>query len=42
MATCSEPGEHWTYGTSIDWLTLVVEAVSDQSIEDYFQQHIFK
>lgn len=34
-------GERWNYGISNDWLALVVEAVSGQTLEAYEQQHIF-
>jgi methyl acetate hydrolase len=36
-----EPGEHWLYSTSTDWVGRLVEKVSGQSLEDYFRQHIF-
>ena len=36
-----EPGERWLYGTSTDWVGRLVERMSDQSLEDYFRQHIF-
>ncbi|ORY78384.1 beta-lactamase/transpeptidase-like protein [Leucosporidium creatinivorum] len=36
------PGKHWNYGHSNDWLTLIVEKVSGLTLEEYFQQHIFK
>lgn len=38
---CSKPGEHFKYGTGIDWLTLVVEKISSLPLEQYFQQNIF-
>ncbi|GAA5890994.1 hypothetical protein JCM8208_003124 [Rhodotorula glutinis] len=41
MPLLSKPGEHFKYGTGIDWLTLVVEAISSLPLEQYFQQHIF-
>jgi methyl acetate hydrolase len=37
-----EPGELWEYGTSIDWVGRVVEAVSGENLEAYFQKHILK
>ncbi|ACD20738.1 serine hydrolase domain-containing protein [Paraburkholderia phytofirmans] len=36
-----EPGERWQYGISMDWVGKLVEAVSDQSLEVYFREHIF-
>jgi len=36
-----EPGERWLYGTSTDWVGRLVEKISDQSLEDYFRQHVF-
>lgn len=35
------PGEQFTYGTSIDVLGRVVEVVSGQPLDEYFQEHIF-
>ena len=36
-----EPGDRWLYSTSTDQLGRVVEAVSGQSLTDYFRAHIF-
>ena len=36
-----EPGERWLYSTSTDQLGSLVEAVSGQSLTDYFRAHIF-
>src|SRR5258708_5907918 len=36
-----EPGERWEYGTSMDWVGKLVEAVADQSLEVYFRENIF-
>jgi len=36
-----DPGEHWEYGVNIDWVGLIIEAVSGQTLDAYFQQHIF-
>ncbi|GAA5890995.1 hypothetical protein JCM8208_003125 [Rhodotorula glutinis] len=36
-----KPGEHFEYGTSIDWLTLAVEAVTGTELESYLQQNLF-
>lgn len=38
----SEPGTKWQYGVSTDVIGLIVERVSGQSLEEYFQQHIFR
>ena len=37
-----EPGARWEYGTSIDWTGRLVEAVSGESLEAYFQHHILQ
>jgi CubicO group peptidase (beta-lactamase class C family) len=37
-----EPGERWEYGISMDWVGKLVEAVTDQSLEIYFREHIFE
>lgn len=34
------PGERWTYGTSIDVLGRVVEVVSGMPLDAYFEEHI--
>ncbi len=36
------PGEKWTYGVSIDVLGRVVEVVSGQPLDQYFDQNIFQ
>jgi CubicO group peptidase (beta-lactamase class C family) len=36
-----DPGERWEYGISIDWVGKAVEAVSGQSLDVYFREHIF-
>ena len=36
-----EPGDRWLYSTSTDQLGRLVEAVSGQSLTDYFRAHIF-
>ncbi|MBV9250069.1 MAG: beta-lactamase family protein [Acetobacteraceae bacterium] len=36
-----DPGDRWEYGINIDWVGKAVEAVSDQSLEIYFREHIF-
>lgn len=35
------PGERWNYGTSNDWLGLLVETVGGLGLEQCFQQKIF-
>lgn len=37
-----EPGTQWHYGTSIDVLGKVIERVSNMTLEEYFQENIFK
>jgi len=34
-------GERWQYGIGMDWVGKLVEAVTDQSLEVYFREHIF-
>ncbi|GAA5836633.1 hypothetical protein JCM9279_000450 [Rhodotorula babjevae] len=36
-----QPGSSFHYGTSIDWLTRIVEEVSGLDLATYFQKHIF-
>ena len=36
-----DPGERWEYGTSLDWVGKLVEAVADQSLEVCFLGSIF-
>ncbi|BGP53669.1 hypothetical protein JCM8202_003562 [Rhodotorula sphaerocarpa] len=38
----AQPGEKFCYGYSIDYLTLIVEKVSGLTLEQYFQQNIFR
>jgi methyl acetate hydrolase len=35
-----EPGSGWTYGIGTDWTGKLVEAVSDETLDDYFQTHL--
>ena len=35
-----DPGVRWQYGTSIDWVGRVVEAISGESLDVYFRKHI--
>jgi CubicO group peptidase (beta-lactamase class C family) len=37
-----EPGERWHYGTSIDWLGRLVEALSSRPLDEYFRLRIFE
>ena len=37
-----EPGKRWQYGTGVDWAGRLVEAVSGLTLEEYFQQKIFR
>ena len=36
-----DPGDRWQYGTSIDWVGRIVEAVSGEPLDHYFRTHIF-
>ena len=36
-----DPGDRWAYGISIDWVGKMVEAVSGQKLDRYFQENIF-
>ena len=35
-----DPGTRWQYGTSIDWVGRVVEAISGERLDVYFRKHI--
>jgi len=35
-----DPGERWEYGVNIDWVGLIVEAISGQKLDAYVQHHI--
>jgi methyl acetate hydrolase len=37
-----EPGTRWHYGTSIDWLGKVVEAVSGRPLDEYFRLRVLE
>jgi methyl acetate hydrolase len=37
----AEPGDRWEYGVNTAWLGLVVEAVTDQTLDEYLAQHVF-
>ena len=36
-----DPGDRWEYGINIDWVGKIVEAMSGQKLDRYFQEHIF-
>lgn len=36
-----DPGTVWEYGVSTDWLGMVVEAVSGQTLGEYLAEHIY-
>ena len=36
-----DPGSCWRYGIGIDWVGLMVEAVSGQTLGEYLREHIF-
>ena len=36
-----DPGTVWEYGVSTDWVGMVVEAVSGQTLADYLAEHIY-
>jgi methyl acetate hydrolase len=36
-----DPGDRWEYGINIDWVGKMVETVSGQKLDRYFQEHIF-
>jgi CubicO group peptidase (beta-lactamase class C family) len=37
----NDPGDKWNYSPSTAVLGMVIEKISGQTLEDYFQQHIF-
>ena len=37
-----DPGDRWEYGISIDWVGKMVETVSGQKLDRYFQDNIFE
>ena len=37
-----DPGERWQYGTSINWVGRIVEATSDEPLDDYLRAHILE
>lgn len=38
----NDPGEKWNYSPSTTLLGMIVEKISGMTLEDYFQQHVFK
>ncbi len=40
MPRLFEAGESWEYGTSVDWLGLVVEKVSGADLDTHVRTHI--
>ena len=36
-----DPGTDWAYGTGVDWLGEVIEAVTGRRVDDYLQEEIF-
>jgi len=41
MPLVFDPGDTWEYGVNIDWVGLIVEAVSGRKLDEYFREHIF-
>jgi CubicO group peptidase (beta-lactamase class C family) len=37
----NDPGTAWEYGVNTDWLGLIVEKLSGQSLGDYLRQHVY-
>jgi methyl acetate hydrolase len=37
----NDPGTAWEYGSSTDWLGLIVEKLSAQSLGSYLKQHVY-
>lgn len=37
----NDPGTAWEYGVNTDWLGLVVEKITAQSLSAYLQQHVY-
>jgi CubicO group peptidase (beta-lactamase class C family) len=38
----ADPGTAWNYGISLDWLGLVIEAVSGQDLSAYITEHVLQ
>ncbi len=41
MPLAFDPGDKWEYGVNIDWVGLIVEAISGKDLDRYFRDHIF-
>jgi methyl acetate hydrolase len=37
-----DPGERWRYGLGVDWLGLVIEAISGETIDQFCRKEIFE
>ena len=37
-----DPGERWEYGTSTDWVGLVIEAVTGSDLQSYLDEQVFQ
>lgn len=37
-----EPGKQWEYGIGVDWVGLLIEKITNQTLEEYFREHIFE
>jgi methyl acetate hydrolase len=37
----NDPGTAWAYGVNTDWLGLVIEKITGQSLSSYLQQHVY-
>jgi len=37
-----QPGEHWMYGASTDYVAILVERISGQSIDEFLRERIFE
>ena len=37
-----DPGERWQYGSNIDWVGRIVQAMSGEPLEAHFRKHIFE
>jgi CubicO group peptidase (beta-lactamase class C family) len=41
MPLVSDPGTSWDYGTSYDWLGLVIEAIAGQDLDTHCKESVF-
>lgn len=37
----NQPGQKFQYGTSVDWVGILIERTTGLDLEDYFRKHIF-